>query len=63
MSKLLKEMSQEQLEWIAHQVVIAIRSGNEETKTKRALKEQTEYLERNILIPVGKEIKRRKENG
>lgn len=57
---ILENMTQEQLEWLAEQLFQAIRSGEAETKLKRAYKNQTIMLEQNLLIPIGKEIKRRK---
>jgi hypothetical protein len=62
-NKVLEEMTQEQLEWVAHNIVLAMRMGASEQKAKKGLREQTESLERNMLIPIGKEIKRRKSNG
>lgn len=61
--KILEDMTQEQLEWLAHEVVLALRAGSEAQKAKKALRDQTTVLEQNILIPVGQEIKRRKNNG
>lgn len=60
---ILEAMSQEQLEWLAHKLVLALRAGNDETKLKRAYKKQSIVLEQSLLVPIGKEIKRRKDNG